>query len=88
MRAKRIALSTLKRIAASLLSEDGENPEYDRALSELVTDAAGLSMEFASATLVELRNLRETAERHGQQANPLPDPAVVYALLDNIQDEG
>lgn len=45
-------------LAAGLKSEHGENPEYDRALVELVVDAAGASMEektkYAAAIGIEL----------------------------------
>ena len=41
-----VKVEYLKAIATGLRSEHGENPEYDRALVELVTEAAGLSMEF------------------------------------------
>lgn len=38
-----IRLIHLIRLAAGLRSEDGENPDYDRALVELCADAAGLT---------------------------------------------
>jgi hypothetical protein len=40
-----VAVSELIKLARGLKSEEGENKEYDRALVELVTDAAGLSMD-------------------------------------------
>lgn len=40
-----VGIPTLVAIARDLRSEDGENPEYDRALIELVCEAAGLSMD-------------------------------------------
>ena len=40
-----VAVRLLFELAKALKSESGENPEYDRALVELCTDAAGLSME-------------------------------------------
>lgn len=33
------------RIAAGLMSDDGENPEYDRACVEIVRDVLGLDWE-------------------------------------------
>ena len=42
---KTVTVSDLLELAMWLKSPDGENPEYDRALVELVTDAAGLSMD-------------------------------------------
>jgi hypothetical protein len=41
---RKVSLKKLAELASRLKSEDGENPEYDRALVELVTDAAGLPM--------------------------------------------
>jgi len=40
-----ITIELLFDLARGLRSEHGENPEYDRALVELCTDAAGESME-------------------------------------------
>lgn len=40
-----ISVSALLEAAQNLKSEDRENPEYDRALLELVSDATGLSKE-------------------------------------------
>lgn len=44
-----ITLAALVDLARGPKSEDGENPEYDRALAELVTDAAGLPMDERGA---------------------------------------
>lgn len=41
--------SRLIELAGGLKSEHGENPEYDRALVELVTDALSLSMDYKDA---------------------------------------
>lgn len=43
---QQIKIADLITLAIQLKSEHGENTEYDRALVELVTDAAGLSMEY------------------------------------------
>ena len=39
-----VTIGELIQFAGWLASEDGENGEYDRALAELITDAAGLDM--------------------------------------------
>lgn len=41
-----VSVKTLIRLAYDLRDEDGGNVEYERALAELVTDAAGLSMDY------------------------------------------
>jgi hypothetical protein len=41
----RITLDELYRTAASLVSDDGENPEYDRGVIELVCDLLGVAHE-------------------------------------------
>lgn len=46
-------------IAVNLLSEDGENPEYDRACVEIVTEFLGLSMDEREAVLGLLRSRRD-----------------------------
>lgn len=46
IKARTLTVGDLMKLAADLSSEDGENVEYDRAIAELVTDAAGLSMDF------------------------------------------
>jgi hypothetical protein len=40
-----ITLTELLDIASGLKSEDGENPEYDRALVEVCCNAAGMSTD-------------------------------------------
>ena len=50
-----ITIAELLHIAAWLISEDGENPEYDRALAELLCDAAGVSMDHKEEMLSEMR---------------------------------
>jgi hypothetical protein len=40
-----ISQAELIELARGLKSEHGENPEYDRALVELCTDALGMSMD-------------------------------------------
>lgn len=51
----------LLREAAMLLSEDGENPEYDRAIGELICSMTGQPMERGSvdATLRDLRAINK-----------------------------
>lgn len=46
---RQLSVGTLMKLASDLKDEDGENAEYERALAELVTDAAGLSMDFKRA---------------------------------------
>jgi hypothetical protein len=41
--------------AASLLSDDGENPEYDRAITELTADILGLDKGDAADILSLVR---------------------------------
>lgn len=41
-----VSIGKLIMLAQDLKSEHGENPEYDRALVELITDAASLSMDL------------------------------------------
>lgn len=45
--------------AANLLSEQGENGEYDRALCELVADTLGLSSDDHEIILTVLRALKD-----------------------------
>ena len=49
-----ISIGELIRIASELRSENGENPEYDRALCELITDAASLPMEMRQRIAEEI----------------------------------
>ena len=52
----------IKTAAAWLLSDSGENVEYDRGVAELVTELIGESMDNKHHVLQELRGLRR--ERH------------------------
>lgn len=45
--------------AASLLSEDGENPEYDRAIVELTTRLLGHSDEHQPKVAAALRSIAD-----------------------------
>lgn len=45
LRRQNIRIDDLVHLARSLRSEQGENPEYDRALVELVSDATGRTEE-------------------------------------------
>lgn len=59
----RFTLAGLIYLAAGLVTEPGDsNPEYDRALAELVTDAAGDSMERRG---YYLRRIRRVARQRG-----------------------
>lgn len=42
-------------IAADAISESGENPEYDRACAEIVTEYLGLPMDCKEEVLALLR---------------------------------
>ena len=46
------------RIIANLLSEDGENPEYDRACVEIACAVIGVSTDHRTRMLVLLRLIR------------------------------
>lgn len=52
--------------AASLLSEHGENPEYDRAIVELTTELLGHS----------ITDYRDDVHRTLRALNPITDPAT------------
>lgn len=54
-------LGELIACGADLLSEDGENPEYDRAIAEFVIDMAGigLSMDDKPVVMDALRTHKE-----------------------------
>lgn len=44
-----VSVADLIKLAHDLRDEDGDNVEYERALAELVCDAAGLSMDCKTA---------------------------------------
>jgi hypothetical protein len=48
-------------VAADLMSEDGENPEYDRACVEIVRDLLGMDWEDDTRSVIEAA-LRATKE--------------------------
>ena len=53
--------------AAALLSEDGENPEYDRAIVELTTDLLGLPEKGrpnVANTLRQTANKKKRGDRN------------------------
>lgn len=45
-------------LACLLLSEDGENPEYDRAIAELLCELRGRQLCYAAEILEDLRKRR------------------------------
>ena len=49
----------IAQIAARLISEDGENVEYDRAICELVCDLTGISTDYKDRVLEILHNIRK-----------------------------
>ena len=52
-------VKTLVEAAADLLSEGGENPEYDRAIAELTSRALGYSDSSIPDVARLLRTLKE-----------------------------
>lgn len=60
---KRVPIAMVIRMAKYLLSEDGENSEYDRAITELVIDICGLSHEEFDGTLQAIRNFDNKEKR-------------------------
>lgn len=46
--------------AVSLISEHGENPDYDRGVAELLTEYAGFDLSMAPAVLSALRSDKAT----------------------------
>ena len=46
------AKTELMELASRLVSEDGENPEYDRGVCELIADYIGLPLNDGGALLV------------------------------------
>lgn len=63
--------------AADLLS-DGENPEYDRGITELVSDLLGLSTDDKYHTLANLRLWKNRVNKHTRHA-PAPHPCTTCA---------
>lgn len=53
-----VTVSKVLAAASDLLSEDGENPEYDRGVVELVCDTLGFHMDTKEHVLIILRALR------------------------------
>lgn len=45
---------------AWLISDNGENSEYDRAICELICDTVGIHMDYKDRVLEILRNIRAT----------------------------
>jgi hypothetical protein len=46
---KTVSVGDLIKLARDLRDEDGDNVEYERAMAELICDAAGLSMDMKGA---------------------------------------
>lgn len=49
-------IETLLATAADLISEDDDNPEYDRAIAELTNDLLGGTQDDKDAVLAVLRH--------------------------------
>lgn len=56
-----IPLDRLLPVAAGLVSEDGENPEYDRALAEMTCALAGLSSDCKDDVAAVIRDHADRA---------------------------
>lgn len=67
-----ITPAVLMRTAAALLSVEGENPEYDRALAELVTDLLGGTSDDKDAILSALRALHGYVPTDDDPDDPCP----------------
>lgn len=63
----RVNLRALIDLAGDLVSEDGETPEYDRALAELCTEAAGLGQDDKDMVM---GYIREASHRLRQRTGP------------------
>lgn len=61
--------------AAQLVSEEGENPEYDRGVVELVADLFGYTSDEKTALLDALR-MRRQQQRELWHANLPVDPTT------------
>lgn len=75
--------------AASLISEQGENHEYDKGITELVCDALGITTDYKDDVLGFLRavagtNLHESPE---PAANVWGNPNVSVAEWWSVQSE-
>lgn len=53
-----VTIGRLMQLVRDLRSEDAENSEYDRALVELVTDAAGLPMNGGKEVVADLLGIK------------------------------
>lgn len=53
--------AVVMRVAANLLSEDGENSEYDRAIAEMTCDLLGINADDKTWVLRVLRAMRGTS---------------------------
>lgn len=53
--------TTLINLARGLVSEEGENPEYDRGVTELVCDALGVSIADHRAEVGQLIGVKPQA---------------------------
>ena len=65
-----IAVDDLYSIAEALVSEDGENPEYDRGIYEFLCDTLQLSSQDGGRELVESQILVARHYRTLAKTNP------------------
>lgn len=72
-----VDLGRIELSAALLLSEDGENVEYDRAIAELMCEIYRIPQEHKRGVLLGLRNIRkEVLKGRGNSGNPYIENAV------------
>ena len=76
-------LAHLVAIAQDLKSEDGENPEYDRALIELIRDAFGIGYDMDDGRVIVERMIRPVKHTVPDRGScscgcgaPLPPPGL------------
>lgn len=69
---------TIVMTAMHLRSEDGENPEYDRALVELTSDLTGLTREQAIAAIGIIEAEPQDIHQHAQAIRDLGGVVAVF----------
>lgn len=62
-----MTLNHMIRVAANLTSEDGENPEYDRALVELIVDTQGVGVDMDDGREIVQRMIADQQDRNRQR---------------------
>lgn len=67
-------------IVAYLLSEDGDNPEYDRACAEIVTEYLGFPMDAKDEVLHLLRVKGGVNEPEVNEPESVTEPYVLHYI--------